>query len=101
MYVFSHLSATKSGYSLRKDGKRLSYSNMRTIFLEALKPHVIDINQYCLHSLRAGGASAAANRGIIDRLSKRHGRWLSEAAKDGYVKDSVEKTLKVSRSLGI
>lgn len=56
VYVFSHLSATKSGYILRKDGKHLTYSNMRTmkIFLEAFKSHANDINQYGLHSLRAG-----------------------------------------------
>ena len=34
-----------------------------------------------------------------DRLFKRHGRWRSETAKDGYVKDSVEKCLGVSKHL--
>ena len=101
IYIFSHLSATKNGFILRKDGKHLSYSNLRSLFIEAFKPHVSDINQYCLHSLRSGGATAAANKGIPDRMFKRHGRWLSESAKDGYIKDSVEERLKVSRSLGI
>ena len=41
-----------------------------------------------LHSLRAGRATAAANAGVPDRLFKRHGRWKSESAKDGYIKDS-------------
>lgn len=100
VYIFSHLTATKNGYILRKDGKHLSYSNMRSIFLEAFKPHVSDINRYCLHSLRSGGTSAAASRGIPDRMLRRHGRWLSDAV-NGYVKDSVEDRLKVSRSLGI
>ena len=99
VFLFSHLTATKNGYVLRKDGKHLSYSNLRTLFLEAFKPHVSDINRYCLHSLRAGGATEACNRGIPDRMFKRHGRWLSDSAKDGYVKDSVEERLKVSRSL--
>ena len=40
---------------------------------------------YGLHSLRAGGASAAANAGVPDRMFKRHGRWRSENAKDGYI----------------
>ena len=100
VYIFSHLSTTKTGHILRKDGKHMSYSNMRSIFLEAFKPHVCDINRYCLHSLRSGGTSAAANRGISDRMLKRHGRWVSDAV-NGYVKDSVEERLKVSRSLGI
>ena len=73
---------------------------MRSIFLEGLKPHVSDINRYCLHSLRSGGTSAAANRGISDRMLKHHGRWVSDAV-SGYVKDSVEERLKVSLSLGI
>ena len=101
VFLFSHLSATKTGYMLRKDGKHLSYSNLRALFLDAFKPHVNDISKYCLHSLRSGGASEAANRGIPDRLFKRHGRWLSESAKDGYIKDSVDERLKVSRSLGL
>ena len=41
-----------------------------------------------------------ANRGISDRMLKRHGRWVSDAV-NGYVKDSVEERLKVSCSLGI
>ena len=51
------------------------------------------------HSLRSGGATAAANAGINDRLFKRHGRWRSDKAKDGYVKDNLDLLLSVSKSL--
>ena len=61
----------------------------------------MDPLQFGMHSLRAGGATAAANAGVPDRLFKRHGRWRSESAKDGYVKDSVDSRLSVSKSLGI
>ena len=54
-----------------------------------------------LHSSRAGGASAAANGNITGRLFKRHVRWKSDKAKDGYVKDNVESLLSVSKSLVI
>ena len=54
-----------------------------------------------LHSLRSGGASAAANAGIPDRLFKHHGRWRSENAKDGYIKDDLNSRLRVSHSLGL
>ncbi|XP_053398105.1 uncharacterized protein LOC123553335 [Mercenaria mercenaria] len=67
---------------------------------KAFKPHVKDITQYCLHSLRSGGATAA-NSGIPDRMFKRHGRWLSDSAKDGCIKDFVDEKLKVSLSLGL
>ena len=100
-YIFCNLSATKSGYKVRDTCKPISYSTLRDCFREALKPHVPDVNKYCLHSLRSGGASAAANSGIKDRLFKRHGRWLSDSAKDGYVKDSINERLKVSQSLGL
>ena len=43
----------------------------------------------------------AANNGIKDRMFKRHGRWTSETAKDGYVKDNVNELLSVSLSLGL
>ncbi len=57
-----------------------------------------------LHSLRAGssgGASACANNNVKDRLFNRHGRWVTDSAKDGYVKDNIEELVSVSRSLGI
>ena len=53
------------------------------------------------HYLRAGGASAVANTGIPDHWSKRHGRWLSENAKDGYVKDKLKDRLRITRNLGL
>ena len=48
-----------------------------------------------------GGRSAAANSGVPDRVFQRHGRWKSASAKDGYVKDSTDVKLSVSRSLGL
>ena len=43
----------------------------------------------------------AADMGIADRLFKRHGRWKSETAKDGYIKDALENRISVSQSLGL
>ena len=38
---------------------------------------------------------------LIDYLfNKRHGRWVCENAKDGYIKDLLDERLKVSQSLG-
>ena len=47
------------------------------------------------------GATAAANAGVPDRLFKSHGRWVSETAKDMYVKDCINSKLSVSSSLGL
>ena len=52
-----------------------------------------------IHSLRAGGATVAANSNVDERCLKRHGRWKSDTAKDGYIVDSLGKRLMVSRSL--
>ena len=55
-----------------------------------------------LHSFRAGGATAAVNTpNLPDRLFKHHGRWKSKSAKDGYIKDSEEQRLLVSKKIGL
>ena len=79
----------------------LSYTRAREIVLSAFDSIGLPKQDYGLHSLRAGGASAAANARVPDRLFKRHGRWKSDKAKDGYIKDSVHSLLSVSLSLGI
>ena len=38
---------------------------------------VIDSSAYSSHSLRKGGANAAAKSGIQDNIIQRHGRWKS------------------------
>jgi hypothetical protein len=52
-----------------------------------------------LRSLRSGGATAASNNNVPDRLLKVHGRWVTE----GYVaiKDSIQQKLVVSMNLGL
>lgn len=54
-----------------------------------------------LHSLQAGAASADANANVNDRCWKRHGRWKSDSAKDGYIADSLVSRLDVSKMLGL
>ena len=82
--LFCQLSKTKFGYKPRSKG--LSYTRLREFVLEAFKDIVPDISAIGTQSLRSGGATAAANTSIPDRLFKRHGRWSSDSAKDG-VKD--------------
>ncbi|CAH3178324.1 unnamed protein product, partial [Porites lobata] len=79
----------------------LSYTRAREIVLSAFDSIGLPRQDYGLHSLRAGGACAAANARVPDRLFKRHGRWKSDKAKDGYIKDNVHSLLSVSLSLGI
>ena len=96
--LFTFCSGDKS-YKFRGSDP-LSYSRSREIVLSAFYAIGLLKEDYGLHSLRAGGASAAAN-GQSDRLFKRHGRWKSDKAKDGYNKDNIHSLLSVSLSLGM
>ena len=71
--VFRAVVHTKEGQTLRKSGG-LSYSRLRELLLE-ISQLGMDPGQFGMHtcSLRAGGATAAANAGVPDRLFKRHG----------------------------
>ena len=69
--------------------------------MEKISQLCMDPSAFGMHSLWAGGATAAAGDGVADHLFKRHGRWRSESAKDGYVKDSLEQWLSVTKHLGI
>ena len=97
---FTYFKRTNT-YKLRKSGKPISYSTARENVLSAVKQIGLDPKKFGLHSLRSGGATAAANNGVKDRLFKRHGRWKSDRAKDGYIKDCLNSLLSVSCSLGL
>lgn len=99
-HFFRAIVSTKNGQRLRGSGA-VSYTRIRELVLEKLSAVGLDPKKFGLHSLRSGGASAAANAGVPDRMFKRHGRWRSENAKDGYVKDSLKERLMVSQNLGL
>ena len=102
-FIFRSLSKTNGGYKLRDMNQPMSYTRARECILDLLRPVVgdDDISKFGVHSLRSGGVTAAANAGVNDRLLKRHGRWKTDLAKDGYIKDDIQKILSVSRSLGL
>ena len=102
-YIFRAITVfkKKNVSKLRKSNEPISYSTMREHVLKAVKDIGLDESKFGLHSLRSGGATAAANNGVEDRLFKRHGRWKSESVKNGYVKDNIHRLLSVSLRLGI
>lgn len=88
--------------TLRPDKYRsLSYSMVRGLFLQKLSELGLNSKDFGLHSLRSGGATVSANNGTLDRLWKRHGRWTSETAKDGYAQDNLKQRLSVTLQLGL
>ena len=98
-YIFRSVSFCKStdSYKLRNSGQ-ISYTRAREMLLSALEAVGLDKRKFGLYSLRSTGATAA---GVDDRLFKKHGRWKSDKAKDGYVKENIDVRLSVSKNLGI
>ena len=101
-YLFSPTTFCKTSntYVLKRQ-KSLSYTRAREILLDALQSMGLVMSKFGLHSLRAGGATAAANQGVCDRLFKKHGRWKSDSAKDGYVAENIKRQLLDTKNLGI
>jgi len=97
--LFYQLSKTKYGYKARARG--LSYTRLRELVIEAFIGILPDLSRIGTHSLRSGGATAAANAGVPDRIFLRRGRWPSVSTKAGYVKDSLASCLCVSKAKGI
>ena len=83
-----HFVKSNASYTLRSTG--ISYTRTREVVLHAFPQLRYSTKLFGLHSLRSGGATAAANAGVNDRLFKRHGRWRSDKAKDGYVKEYID-----------
>ncbi|XP_062582000.1 uncharacterized protein LOC134243775 [Saccostrea cucullata] len=99
-FLFKSVFKSKDGLKLIYKDKKLSYTRARECILSKLKSVMGNIN-IGLHSLRSGGATAAANSKVNERCWKKHGRWASDSSKDGYVKDSLESRLSVSKNLGL
>ena len=100
-YIFRPATRTKDGHKLKDAIKPIAYTTTRDTVMAAVQDIGLNRKLFGLHSFRRGGASEAARRGVPDRLFKKHGRWKSENAKDGYVSEDTETRLTVSRNLGI
>ena len=86
--IFRQLVKIKLFYKMVSKDKLISYSTFRDHLSKSLLSVVRDPSVYGTHSFRSGGASAAANSGVGDRVFQRHGRWKSVSAKDCYVKEA-------------
>ena len=102
-YIFRGITRNKvkQNRKLKRSNKPISYSTVRSLLLQVFKSVGKDPKILGTHSLRKGGATAAARNSVEDRLFKKHGRWRSENSKDKYVKESIEQKLFVSRNLGL
>lgn len=95
--LFRRVRSTKQGVCLRD--QPMSYSRAKELLKKELKREGWDPSLFGIHSLRSGGASAAAALGVPDRLFQRHGGWRSEKARNNYVEESLDSLLLVSKSM--
>ena len=102
-YIFRGLRYDKSTKSLclRNHPSHISYTTVKDILKGLLMDIGLDPALYGTHSLRAGGATTAANNSVQERLFKKHGRWRSDDSKDRYIQESLDKRLKVTLNLGL
>ena len=78
-YIFWGIITTKLHSKLKSCDKHFSYTCVRENVIEGLKNIAAETKLFGLHSLRAGGATAAANLGVNDRLFKK--AWKMEVRK--------------------
>jgi hypothetical protein len=97
--VIRRLTNSKKGLIPTSHG--LSYTRVREIVRDALRPIVPDISMFGLHSFRSGGATAAGNALVPPQLISHHGRWRTEKARDTYIQYSPQTRLIATKSLGI
>lgn len=81
--------------------KQLSYNVARKRFKSILKRAGIPPQNFGLHSLRSGGASAAAAAGVPHQLIKMHGRWKSDLSKARYIHRNLDQHASLVFALGL
>ena len=100
-FIFRRITNVRNQERLRSKNKPISYTSIRDHFIVVLKSIKLDAKLFGLHSLRSGGASAAANMGVPDRLIQKHGRWKTVGIKNRYISEDVDSILFISRNLGL
>ena len=93
---------SNSSYSLRD--AMIAYTSCREILRNSLKQLGFNPDGYGLHSLRSGGITSVIRNNcnsVSERLLRVHGRWKTDAAKDMYVKESLDNRLQVTKFLGL
>ena len=80
-FIFRQICDSKQSFKLKDLDKPISYTEVRDIWLKNLKNIGLEKSHVGLHSLRSGGATAAANFEIIDRLFQKHKMEIRKSQK--------------------
>jgi len=101
MLLFRRLYYSNNQYILSTTNLKLTYSATRHDFHLYFQNILPESRKYGLHSFRSGGATAAAEGGVASSSIKKHGRWISDASKDLYVRHDTNVCRDITRNLGI
>ena len=98
--VLRRIVRTKNGAYFHKSFG-ISYSTIRDEFKKYISPFVNDLSDYCLHSLKSGGASNDGYKLCDPELKDRHAGWKNPCTKKRYIKRSHTELLEITKSMGI
>lgn len=79
--------------------KPIAYDRLRNEIKTAMQKLGLQANLFGTHSMRRGGATAAAAAKVPERALQNHGRWRSASIKDRYIEPTKEEQLLVSTSI--
>ena len=99
-FIFRPMFRSSGIAKLIYKNKKLSYTTFRENIVKRLKIVAPCLN-LGLHSLRSGGATAAALSDVNERCLNRLARWKSDISKYGYIDDTFDKWLSVSKIIGL
>jgi integrase len=99
-FLFRRIISTKTGKTLGPASMPMTYTNFRDMLKKKLTQIGLDVAVFGTHSLRAGGATMAANNQVSDRLLQRHGRWSGSSSANRYLEDELAQRLSVSQTIG-
>ena len=98
--VLGRIVSTKKGSYFHKS-LGISYTTIRDEFRKYFSPYVENIDDYCLHSLKSGGASYDGYKVIDPELKDKYAGWKNPSSKGRYIKRSQAKMLSGTQSMGI
>ena len=74
---------------------------LESYLLKSSRPLALIVSYMVFSSRGIGGASAASNNDLPDRVIKKHGCWKSEKAKDTSCREDIQHQLLVTLNIGI
>ena len=98
--VLRRIVRTKNGAYFHKSFG-ISYSTIRDEFKKYISPFVNDPGDYCLHSLKSGGASNDGYKLSDPELKDWHAGWKNPCTKKRYTKRFHTELLEVTKGMGI